>query len=259
MSQTALLVETLKKCLRQRAVTYADVAPVLGLSESSVKRLFARKDLSIDRVDRICGLLKLELTDLFELMHAAESRIVELTDAQERTLVGDPKLLLVGILAISYWTAADMLETFRLSKTELVRLLVRLDRMGLIDLLPDNRIRMRLARNFAWRKDGPIQRFFEARLQQQFFDTSFNRPGELRTVAFGALTRRSNQLLQQRLRAVAEEFNAMAQADKAFDHRLRRGTTMILAVRPWEPSQFTDLRRNAGKVLDEAIRQWERE
>lgn len=259
MSQTALLVDTLKKALRQRAVTYADVAPVLGLSESSVKRLFARKDLSIDRVDRICGLLKLELTDLFELMHAADSRIVELTEAQERTLVSDPKLLLVGILAISYWTAADMLETFRISKTELVRLLVRLDRMGLIDLLPDNRIRMRLARNFAWRKDGPIQRFFEARLQQQFFDTSFNRPGELRTVAFGALTRRSNQLLQQRLRAVAEEFNAMAQGDKAFDHRLRRGTTMILAVRPWEPSQFTDLRRNAGAVLDEAIRQWERE
>ena len=47
MSQTALLVETLKKSLHQRALTYADVARTLGLSQSSVKRLFAQKDLSL--------------------------------------------------------------------------------------------------------------------------------------------------------------------------------------------------------------------
>ena len=190
-------------------------------------------------------------------MLAAEPTLVELTEEQERTLVSDPKLLLVGILAISYWSTGDILETFRIAKTELVRLLVRLDRMRIIDLLPEDRIKVRLARKFAWRKDGPIQRFFEARLQQQFFEASFNRPGELRAVAFGALTRRSNELLQQRLRALVDEFDAMVQDDKAFDHRLRRGTTMILAIRPWEPSQFTELRRRTGAALDEAIRAWE--
>ena len=84
-------------------------------------------------------------------MHAAEPRIAQLTEEQERTLVNEPKLLLIGILAISYWTAADMLATFRISKTELVRLLVHLDRMRILDLLPDNHIKVRLARNFAWR------------------------------------------------------------------------------------------------------------
>jgi len=243
MSQTALLIDTLKKGLRQRALTYADVARALDLSESSVKRLFARKDLALDRVERICALMKLELTDLLELMQAAEPRIGELSEEQERALVGEPKLLLIGILAISYWTAADMLATFSISKSELVRMLVRLDRMRILDLHPGNQIKVRLARNFAWRKDGPIQRFFEERVQQQFFETSFTKPGELRIVSFGALSRRSNQLFQHRLQKLAEEFDLLVQEDKALDHRTRFGTTMILAIRPWEPSQFTDLRR----------------
>jgi DNA-binding Xre family transcriptional regulator len=252
MSQTGLLVATLKKSLRERALTYVDVARALELSESSVKRLFARKDLSLERIERICELMKLDLTDLLELMNAAEPRIAELTEEQERALVGEPKLLLVGILAISFWSADDIVETFRISKAELVRLLVRLDRMRLIDLYPDNHIKVRLARNFTWRKDGPIQRFFDDRIQRQFFETSFTRRGESRIVVFGALSRRSNDLLQHRLQKLAEEFDALVQEDKALDHRMRVGTTMVVAIRPWEPSQFTELRRRPGNAQREA-------
>jgi len=250
MSQSALLVNTIKKSLRQHALTYADVARTLTLSESSVKRIFARKDLSLERIEKICSLMELDLTDLLELMHAAEPRISELTEEQERALVNVPKLLLVGILAISYWSAEDMVATFRISKTELVRLLARLDRMRLIALMPNDHIKIRLARNFSWRKDGPIQRFFEERLQRQFFETSFKRDGESRTVVFGALSRRSNELLQHRLQRLSEEFDALVQEDKALDHRMRRGTTMVLAIRPWEPAQFTELRRRGSEWQD---------
>lgn len=256
MSQAALLVGTLKKSLRQHGLTYADVARGLRLSESSVKRLFAQKDLSLERIERICALMKFEITDLLELLHAAEPRIAQLSDEQERRLVSEPKLLLVGILAISYWTAADMLETFRFSKTELLRLLVQLDRMRIIDLLPDDQIKVRLDRNFAWRRDGPIQRFFEQRIQQQFFTTSFTRHGEQRLVVFGAVSRRSNQLLQQRLQKIAQEFDAFVQEDKALDHRRRTGTTMVLAIRPWEPDQFTELRRKGRDSMLETERDW---
>lgn len=244
MSQTATLIDTLKKALRQRGLKYADVARALHLSESSVKRLFASKDLSLDRVERICQLMRLDITDLLELMSAAEPRLDQLTEEQERALISDAKLLLVGILAISYWSAEDMLETFRFSKPELVRLLVQLDRMRIIDLLPDDHIKVRLARHFTWRKDGPIQRHFEQRIQQQFFQTSFTGPGESRVVVFGALSRRSNQLLQHRLQKLAEEFDGLVQEDKALDHRMRTGMTMILAIRAWEPTQFTELRRH---------------
>ena len=41
MSQTAAVVEALKRALKARKLTYAQVARTLKLSEASVKRMFA--------------------------------------------------------------------------------------------------------------------------------------------------------------------------------------------------------------------------
>ena len=117
MSQASLVVDVLKQALRRRGLTYADVARGLGRSESSVKRLFAEKKLTLDRLEKICALAGLELADLLELTRAAEGRVTELTEAQERELVSDQKLLLIGVLAISSWTVPRMIEAFELSQS----------------------------------------------------------------------------------------------------------------------------------------------
>ena len=52
-----------------------------------------------------------------------------------------------------------------LSEAEVVKALARLDSLGIIDLLPNNRIRVKVARNFTWLPDGPIQQFFRAQLK----------------------------------------------------------------------------------------------
>lgn len=243
MSQVGTLVEALKKALRARGLTYLHVARGLGMSESAVKRLFAQRNMSLNRLEEICNLIDLELSDLLELTRAEEGRVTELTEEQERTLVGDPKLLLVGLLAINHWTAGDILKAYRLTQAELVGLLTRLDRLEIIDLLAGNRIKVRLARNFTWRKGGPIQRFFEARVQQQFFESSFLGEGELRLSVHGSLSNRSNALLQQRMRKMAEEFDGLVEDDRHLDHRSREVTSLVLAIRPWELSSFTELRR----------------
>lgn len=244
VSQVSLLIDVLKKSLRRQGMTYADVARGLRLSESSVKRLFAQKNLNLVRLEQICELMGQEIVDLLELAREAEGRVTELTEEQERELVSDPKLLLVGTLALNHWTAATIVETYQLSQSELVGLLVKLDRLGIIELLPDNRMRVRLARNFSWRKAGPIQQFFEKRVQRQFFESSFIGKDELRVTVNGSLSSRSNALLRQRMRKIAEEFDSMVDEDKRLDHKEREGTTLVIAIRPWELSLFTELRRN---------------
>ena len=243
MSQAALLIGILKEALRERRLTYARVARGLGLSESSVKRMFSQESMSLDRLEQICELMELEIADLLELTRAAEGRLTELAEDQELSLVSDPKLLLVAILAISHWTAANIVKQYRFSESELVGLLARLDRAGIIDLLPGNRIKVRLSRNFKWRKGGPIQRFFEERVQKQFLESSFLGEGELRVMVHGSLSSRSNSLLQQRMRKIAEEFDALVDEDRHLDHPRREGTTMVMAIRPWELALFTELRR----------------
>ena len=53
MAQRIQIVAELKRALRARGITYAQVARHLELSEASVKRLFAAGDFSLERLDRI--------------------------------------------------------------------------------------------------------------------------------------------------------------------------------------------------------------
>ena len=245
MAQATLLIKVVKKCLRERGLTYARIAAGLGLSESSVKRVFSQENLSLDRLEKICALMELEIADLLELTRAAEGRVTELTEDRERALVSDPKLLLVAILAISHWSVADIVKHYRFSEAELIGLLARLDRFGIIDLLPGNRVKVRLSRNFTWRKGGPIQRFFEERVQKQFFGSSFQGEGELRLTVHGSLSSQSNGLLQQRMRKIAEEFDSLVEQDRRLNHEMREGTTLVMAIRPWELGLFAEIKRPA--------------
>ena len=246
MSQAAQLVDLVKQTLRDRGRTYADLARALRLSESSVKRLFSKKKLSLERLEQICAHLELEISDLLELSRSSEKRITELTEEQERALVADPRLLLVGLLALSHWSAAQIGATYKLTEAEIVKHLTRLDALGIIDLLPGNRIKLRLARSFAWRKAGPLQKFFEERVQAEFLDSSFHGPGELRFVVHGSLSRHSNERLQQRMAKLVEEFDTLAGDDRRSEPRMLMGTTLVVAMRPWELGIFSGLRRPAS-------------
>jgi DNA-binding Xre family transcriptional regulator len=243
MSQASMLIDLLKQALRDRGMTYARLAQGLGVSESSVKRMFSKRKLSLERLEAICTQVGLEISDLLELARSSEGRMTELSEAQERALAADERLLLVGLLTLGNWSAEEMREIYKLSEAEVVKLLTQLDRLRIIDLMPGNRIKLRLARNFSWRKGGPLQQFFEARVQKQFFESSFHGPGEMRFVVHGSLSEHSNTLLQQRMKKLAEEFDSLAEDDRRLDHRNLLGTTLVVAMRPWELGIFTNLRR----------------
>ncbi len=243
MSQASLLVDLLKQALRDRGMTYARLATGLGVSESSVKRMFSKKKLSLERLEAICTQVGLEIADLLELARSSEGRMTELSEAQERALAADERLLLVGLLALGNSNAEEMREIYQLSEPEVVKLLAQLDRLRIIDLMPGNRIKLRLARNFSWRKGGPLQQFFEGRVQKQFFESSFLGAGEVRFVVHGSLSDHSNALLQQRMKKLVEEFDSLAEDDRRVEHRNLLGTTLVVAMRPWELGIFTDLRR----------------
>ena len=53
MAQVSLLVTELKRYLKAQGVTYASLGKQLGLSESSVKRQFARQSFSLQRLEQI--------------------------------------------------------------------------------------------------------------------------------------------------------------------------------------------------------------
>ncbi len=92
MTQSVALIDTLKQALKSHRLTYAEVARRLEMSEANVKRMFASKRFSLDRLEAVCQLMKMELTDLVMLYEESRQRISQLTVEQEQELVGDIKL-----------------------------------------------------------------------------------------------------------------------------------------------------------------------
>ena len=199
MAQITELIAVLKTELKRYGLTYAEVAQRLDMSEANVKRLFASRRFTLDRLAEICQLMDLELSDLFQLYEASRQRISQLSIEQEEELVGDYKLLLVAVSVRNQLSFEEIVKNYAISETECVRCLARLDRLRIIDLLPNNRIRLRIADNFAWLAQGPIERFYEQQIQTQFLRSRFLGDEELRQFVFGLLSDASiNTLLSKK-------------------------------------------------------------
>lgn len=249
MAQTKALVGALKQVLKSRSITYAEVARRLGMSEASVKRVFATQRFTLDRLDRICDALGIEITDLAKIVEHEAERVTQLTLEQEREIVADPKLMLVAVHALNHWTLGEIVEHYTISKTECIRLLARLDRLRVIDLLPNNRIRLIVGRNFSWRPDGPFQRHFRNQLEANFFASRFDGRGEHLAFVSGMLSRNSNAVIQQHTRRLEAEFTELHNQDASLPLGERFGTSLLVAMRPWIPEVFRKMRR---KQVDKA-------
>ena len=258
MARSAVLVETLKRELRSRGIVYATVAKHLGMSEASVKRMFARKEFTLSRLDRICELAGMEFSELARLVAPQDAVISQLTAEQEKEFVSNHKLMLVALCTLNHWTFDDILAAYDLRPAECIKLLARLDKLKFIELLPDNRIRLLVSHAFAWIPDGPIQRLFKEQFQVDFFRSHFDKETELLLLANGALSKSSVTVLLARLRKTFAEFSAMRSDDAMLPSMQRLPITLLLAARPWHADFARRFRRkepgNPGAAPQKVLR-----
>lgn len=245
MSTTADLVIALKKELKAAQMTYADLARALGMAESSVKRMLARGDMPLSRIDAICRALRLDFADLARRVADSQPLLAELSQEQERAVVADKKLLLMAICVLSQWTLEQITGAYRLSEAEAVKYLVQLDRLGIIELRPLNRYRLKLAKTFRWRPHGPVMEFFRENALLDYFGGGFDGAGEGLLLVHGSIARSLAPSLVERLQRVAQDFAQQHLADQRLPEQEREGYTLLLAMRSWEFAAFTQMRRGS--------------
>ena len=243
MAHSGALVEVLKRELRSRGVTYAQVARKLGLSEASVKRMFSRRDFTLKRLDQVCQLTNADFSDLARTLNREENLIAQLSQEQEKEIASSLKLFLVAVCALNHVPPEQMVDTYDISQAECIQLLLKLDRIGFIRLLPNNRIKLLVSRDFAWLPDGPILRFFKQRAHGDFVRSGFDRPDEYFVAVNGMLSAGSRATIVSRLKRIAREFSDLHNDDVRLPAAQRRNMTMLVAIRHWELQAFTELRR----------------
>jgi DNA-binding Xre family transcriptional regulator len=243
MSTTADLVTVLKKELKAAQMTYADLARSLDMAESSIKRMLAKGDMPLSRIDAICRALKLDFAELARRVADAQPLLKELTQEQEKAVVGDKKLLLCAICVLSQWTLEQISTAYRLTEAECIKYLAQLDRIGIIELRPLNRYRLKLAKTFRWRPHGPVMNYFRENAVLDYFAGGFDGAGEGLLLVHGSVSRALAPSFMERMQRVAQDFAQQHQADQKLAEKDREGYTLLLAMRSWEFEAFGQLRR----------------
>ena len=248
MSTTQDLVTALKAELKAAGLTYADLAQQLGMAESSIKRIFAKADMPLSRIDEVLRVLKMDFADLARQIADAQPLRRELTHEQEAALIADRKLLLVAICALSQWTFEQIVATYTLTEAECVTCLLQLDKLGFIELRPLNRYRLKVAKGFRWRPGGPAMRYFREHVVDDYFSGGFDGEGEMLMLVHGQIGRSLAATFMERLQRVGQDFAQQHLADQKLPPEQKRPYTLVVGMRSWLFGAFRDLKREPDRI-----------
>jgi len=246
MSTTQDLVTALKAELKAVGITYAELAEQLGMSESSIKRVFAKADMPLSRVDDVLRVLKMDFAELARKVADAQPLSRELTLEQEKAVVADRRLLLLAICCLSHWTFDQMVTTYTFSDAECIAYLVALDRLGIIELRPLNRYRLKVAKGFRWRPHGPVMQYFRKHVADDYYSGGFDGEGELLMLVHGQISPSQASNFVERLQRVGQDFAQQHLADQKLQAAQRRPYTLVVGMRSWLFAAFRDLKREAA-------------
>jgi DNA-binding Xre family transcriptional regulator len=242
-SAAGRVMTSLKRIMKSRQVTYADLARRIRLSEASVKRIFSRATLSLERLEKICEALDVSIQEVVRLAAEQTAEPAELlTLEQEAALAADPNLLACFYLLANGHTGREVGSELGADERLVRRWMVRLDALRLIEMRSKLRARTRAASVIAWRKDGPLRRRYEEQIRQEFLQSSFSASGEAIHFVSTELCQASYNVLLRRIERLAAEFRDLAELDRALPAKEKRSVALLLAVRPWVFSMFEQIR-----------------
>lgn len=243
MSQISAINKQLKKILRQQNITYRQIANHLDMSEANVKRIFSTKQFTLARLEQICHVAGLELFDLFASLEREQEKLTSLTVEQEQELISDNKLFLVAVCVRDAWRLEDIVHYYQITEHECIRLLAKLDRLKVLQLLPNNEYKLLIAQDFRWIPNGPLEAFISKQVINQFLNASFSGENEFRFYLRGTYAPASINIIQDKLDQVMREAARLNQEDAKLPLANRQHIGLLLAMRPWQLPLFKQLRR----------------
>ncbi len=242
MSESAQIIEALKRSLKTRGLTYRDLAAKVGLSEASIKRVFSEETFSLQRLETICAAIGMSVSELVKIAaEAREPRSQYLSLEQEQLLASSSRLLACFYLLLNGRSSTEIASRLALSERELRALYVKLEAARLIELQPRLKTRLRVGPVISWRSDGPVHRVYEKQVKAEFLQSEFKAAQEALHFRSAELSEASAKILLRKLEQLAKDFGELATLDVDVPASDKHNVALLLAFRPWIFSMFDGL------------------
>lgn len=137
------LIVLMKSILKERQISYAELAKQLGLSESGLKKIFTSNDVSFGRLSQIARALGLRMTDLLNEIENKDTRSVGFSDEEQKYFLKNPEAFrFFTRLIIERRSIEEIEEAHDFTKAESFKFLKKLDSFGWLQLLPENKVKL---------------------------------------------------------------------------------------------------------------------
>jgi transcriptional regulator with XRE-family HTH domain len=240
-SQHDVMMEVLRDLFRQHGLRFSDVAQRLRVTERTVTRWFSADSLETSILQQMCELVGIDFFALCELAsRRVESRPSRHTIQQEQALANSPLLTYLFAQICKGWTAQELRDDIDVPEPVLIDHLIQLDKIGLIDLLAGNQIRLKTSKEMILNPNGPYARNLNRWLSEVFKNPNVDEENSAWVCDFMKLTPGSRDQLQRKLRALMQEAYALSDSDRSPNAASRDWYSVVLVVRPQDIRPFNE-------------------
>jgi DNA-binding Xre family transcriptional regulator len=233
MSQSEVLIETLRRYLKVKGITYRDLAEKIGQTEANMKRIFSQRTISLTQLEKMCYAAG---TDLFELIRMSSNQVTEIgcfSESQENVLAANPKLFAFLYLILTDVSVEKVIEKYTFTKAEADKFLLKLDKLGIIRLMDGSRFHILISKNIRWLESGPLSRLYRSQISEEFLESSFSNPNERLLFLAAPMSKETLLVLSRRIDKLVSEFLELAEMEKGSKSEKSVPLYLVIAYRPW--------------------------
>ena len=204
----SLVMAELKKSLKRQGTSYAELARQLDVPESTLKKWFNAKDGSFNRIDMICEAMGLSI---FGVIRNAEEQNVQtftFSDAQQKYFMKDKEAFAIYWLVVyERLSTTEVMEKLRIEKSVLNKALLRLDKIGLVQLGADDNLRIPKMRPIRWKFEGEFMiELLREWVTEIFQDNLTNKKDSMMMLQFFQLTPQYEEELKRDIALLEEKY-----------------------------------------------------
>lgn len=228
------IVESFKSQLKARGLSYKNLAHIWNISESSVKRIMSSSEVSLVRIEQACKYMDLPLGDFFRQVNFDKhSGIFNLNNEQEMRLSKEPEALHYFLMLNEGRTPTEIVREYSIPAEKNIRILNLLEKWGLIELHPHNKVKRKFLGSLRFKKEGPLGKQLEKIVRTEFLNSNFQKEEE-EYFTFIHLNFIQGDLPKLKIKFLDLVKELIAQSDENRNHPNAQSYGLIMATRPWQ-------------------------
>lgn len=240
MSTGIILVDRVKQHLKNKGITYAQLALKLEVSESTLKRWFSSKNFSLSQLDQICKHTGLTFEDLAR-NNIGNNAQKYFTAEQESLFAKEEKLLVIFYLVASGKNIDDIKDNYEFSGSEIESAFLKMEKLALIELYPGNKVFPKMGLSTMWIPKGRLSQKYFRLIREEFMNSYFNTKNEDQHFLSGRLTNESIKIIQKKIDKLSLEIQELYQLDA--NDKNAQNISMFFGFRPFSFSILEKFKR----------------